>query len=73
MLERDAHGWAEVLMDVEARREGAGRLRAVVCDGGYATYAIREHDVDGHADDIVALRDSTRTDRTRPPCCGTTS
>ena len=51
------HGWAEVLMDVEAHREGAGRLRALVCDGGYATYAVRKHDVDGRADDIVELRE----------------
>ena len=28
MLERDDHAWGEVLMDVEAHREGAGRLRA---------------------------------------------
>ena len=57
MLERDDHSWGEVLMDVEAHREGAGRLRGLVCDGGYATYAIRKHDIDGHADDIVELRE----------------
>ena len=57
MLERDDQSWGEVLMDVEAHREGAGRLRGLVCDGGYATYAIRKHDIDGHADDIVELRE----------------
>ena len=57
LLERDELGWAETLMDLEANREGAGRLRGLVCDGGYATYAVRKRDVDGRAEDVVELRE----------------
>ena len=62
MLERDDGGWGETLLDPEEDREGAGKLQAIVCDGGYALFAIRKHHTDGRADDVVELRELLAAD-----------
>ena len=57
LLERGDGAWAEALLDVEQLRDGAGPLRALVCDGGYVLYAIRKRNTEGRADDVVELRE----------------
>jgi predicted acetyltransferase len=58
MLGRDDLRWEEAISDFEHRREGAGRLRALACDGGYALYAVRVGETDGRrTDGTVELRE----------------
>ena len=57
MLERGDGGWAEALLDLERDRQGAGKLRALVCEGGFATYAIRKQESGGRSDDVIELRE----------------
>jgi predicted acetyltransferase len=54
MLDRPGAWWQERLHDPEADRGGAQPLRAVVCDDGYALYAVRPgYDDDGPAGEVV--------------------
>ncbi|MET0818441.1 MAG: GNAT family N-acetyltransferase [Solirubrobacteraceae bacterium] len=54
MLTRPGPWWEERLFDPESEREGATPLRAVVCDEGYALYAVkRKWDDDGPAAQVV--------------------
>jgi predicted acetyltransferase len=57
LLARDDLGWEDRVHDPEHRRGGAGRLRGLLTDGGYALYAVREQDTDGRPDGIVELRE----------------
>ncbi len=57
MLVRDEHGWAERIADFEHEREGAGRLRAVACDEGYALYAVREEHEEERPPLIIEIRE----------------
>jgi predicted acetyltransferase len=57
LLARDGLRWAERLHDPEHARAGAGRLRALAIDGGYALYAIRDQETDGRPDAVVELRE----------------
>jgi predicted acetyltransferase len=53
MLTRPGPWWEERLFDPEADRDGATPLRAVVCDEGYALYAVkRKWDDDGPAAEV---------------------
>ena len=54
MLDRPGPWWQERLHDAEPDRRGAQPLRAVVCDDGYALYAVRPRDDDdGPAGEVV--------------------
>ena len=54
MLDRPGPWWQDRLHDPEADRRGAQPLRAVVCDDGYALYAVRsDWDDDGPAGEVV--------------------
>jgi predicted acetyltransferase len=54
MLDRPGAWWQERLHDAEADRRGAQPLRAVVCDDGYALYAVRpEWDEEGAAGEVI--------------------
>jgi predicted acetyltransferase len=57
MLVRDEMGWARVLHDPEHRRGGAGRLRALACDGGYALYAVKDEEDEGRPAGVVRVRE----------------
>jgi len=62
LLSRDGVAWDERISDFEHHREGAGRLRAVACDGptgpeGYALFAVRNVWTDHHPEDVVVLRE----------------
>ena len=57
MLERDEHGWAERIADFEHERAGAGALRAVACDAGYALYAVSEEHEHERPPLVVRIRE----------------
>ena len=54
---RDDLWWEDVIADFEHRREGAGSLRALLTDGGYALYAVREQEVDGRLEYEIRVRE----------------
>jgi predicted acetyltransferase len=57
MIERSDLFWEDVIADFEHRREGAGRLRALVADGGYALYAVKEQALEGRLEHEVQIRE----------------
>ena len=57
MVARGDVFWDEAISDFEHRRTGEGRLRAVVCDGGYALFAVRSRETEGRPDAVVVLRE----------------
>ncbi len=57
MLGRADVHWDDRIADLEHRRGGAGRLRALATDGGYALYAVHEGRDDGRPDNQVRLRE----------------
>jgi predicted acetyltransferase len=57
LVARDDLLWEDALADFEHHREGFGRLRGLVTDGGYALYAVKENWEDGRSENVVRIRE----------------
>ena len=57
LTSRDDLWWEDIIADFEHRREGAGSLRALLTDGAYALYAVREQEIDGRLEYEIRVRD----------------
>jgi predicted acetyltransferase len=49
--------WEEAVADFEHDRDGYGRLRGLVTDGGYALYAVKQQELDGRLEYEVRIRE----------------